>query len=188
MSETRKTAETREKDLRLAMFRIKRGRSHSGATRVTIAGVAREAGVSPALIHNHYPTIADAIRVEQGRDSRAQRDAKHDDLKQERERGRELRQEVADLRAAMARLSSINEVLMAENEALRLRSGDQKVVSLNPPRSLPRGPHVPLPRGLPSNASRGTDSDFSEATLRKRKKQAPTDPVRRRGRGEASMD
>jgi AcrR family transcriptional regulator len=178
MSETRKTAETREKDLRLAMFRIKRGRSHTGATSVTIAGVAREAGVSPALIHNHYPTIADAIRVEQGRDSRAQRDAKHDDLKKERERGRELRQEVADLRAAVARLSSIN-----------LRSTfDQKVVALNPPKSLLRGTHAALPCELPSNASRGADSDFSEATLRKRKKQVPTDPVRRRGRGEASMD
>jgi AcrR family transcriptional regulator len=187
MSETRKTAETREKDLRLAMFRIKRGRSHTGATRVTIAGVAREAGVSPALIHNHYPTIADAIRVEQGRDSRAQRDAKHDDLKKERERGRELRQEVADLRAAVARLSSINEVLMAKNEALR-STFDQKVVALNPSKSLLRGTHVPLPRELPSNASRGADSDFSEATLRKRKKQAPTDPVRRRGRGEVRMD
>ncbi len=136
MSDTRKTAETREKDLRLAMFRIKRGRSHTGATRVTIAGVAREAGVSPALIHNHYPAIADAIRVEQGRDSRAQRDAKHDDLKKERERGRELRQEVADLRAAVARLSSINEVLMVENEALR-STFDHKVVALNPTKSLP---------------------------------------------------
>jgi AcrR family transcriptional regulator len=185
MGETRKTAETREKDLRLAMFRIKRGRSHTGATRVTIAGVAREAGVSPALIHNHYPTIADAIRVEQGRDSRAQRDAKHDDLKKERERGRELRQEVADLRAAVARLSSINEVLMAENEALR-STLDQKVVALNPPKSPPRGT-VPLPRELPSKASRDADSDFSEATLRKKNKQAPTDPIRRRGRDDPSM-
>ena len=32
MSQTRKTAETREKDLRLAMFRIQQGRSHNGAT------------------------------------------------------------------------------------------------------------------------------------------------------------
>lgn len=146
MSETRKTAETREKDLRLAMFRIKRGRSHTGATRVTIAGVAREAGVSPALIHNHYPAVAEAIRVEQGRDSRAQRDAKHEELSQARERGRELRQEVADLRAAVERLSSINEVLMAQNEALRSRLGDQKVVSLNPPKSVQRGPQGPPPR------------------------------------------
>jgi hypothetical protein len=105
---------------------------------VTIAGVAREAGVSPALIHNHYPIIADAIRGEQGRDSRAQRDAKHDDLKKERELGRELRQEVADLRAAVARLSSINEVLLAKNEALR-STFDQKVIAINPAKSLPRG-------------------------------------------------
>jgi AcrR family transcriptional regulator len=144
MSKTRKTAETRENDLRLAMFRIKRSRSHTGATRVTIAGVAREAGVSPALIHNHYPAIAEAIRVEQGRDSRAQRDAKHEELSQARERGRELRQEVADLRAAVERLSSINEVLMAENGALRSRLGDQKVVALKSPKTVPRAPRGPL--------------------------------------------
>jgi len=97
MSQTRKTAQTREKDLRLAMFRIQRGRSHTRATRITVASVAREVGVSAALIHNHYPTIADAIRQHQGRDSRAQRDAKHQALKQERERARELRREIASL-------------------------------------------------------------------------------------------
>ena len=97
MSQTRKTAQTREKDLRLAMFRIQRGRSHTRATRITVASVAREVGVSAALIHNHYPTIAGAIRQHQGRDSRAQRDAKHQALKQERERARELRREIASL-------------------------------------------------------------------------------------------
>ena len=51
-----------------------------------------------------------------------------------------------------------------------------------------RAEPVPLPRELPSNAYKGTDSNFSEATLRKRKKQAPTDPVRRRGRGERGLD
>src|SRR5271154_3757301 len=51
-----------------------------------------------------------------------------------------------------------------------------------------RAEPVPLPRELRSNASRGADSDFSEVTLRKRKKQAPTDPDRRLGRGEQGLD
>ena len=140
MSQTRKTAQTREKDLRLAMFRIQRGRSHTGATRITVASVAREVGVSAALIHNHYPTIADAIRQHQGRDSRAQRDAKHQALKQERERARELRREIASLRADVQRLSSINEVLLAESVTLRSRLGDQKVVALKSPKMVPRSP------------------------------------------------
>jgi AcrR family transcriptional regulator len=144
MSQTRKTAQTREKDLRLAMLRIQRGRSHTGATRITVASVAREVGVSAALIHNHYPTIADAIRQHQGRDSRAQRDAKHQALTQERERARELRREIASLRADVRRLSSINEVLLAESATLRSRLDDQKVVALRSPKMVLR---VPLAGG-----------------------------------------
>lgn len=49
-----KPAEDREKDLRLALYRIQKGRTHSGETKITIAAVAREAGVSTALIHNYY--------------------------------------------------------------------------------------------------------------------------------------
>jgi AcrR family transcriptional regulator len=127
MSKNRKNAELREKDLRLALLRLKRGRSHSGSTRVSIAAVAREAGITPALIHNHYPAIADAIRLEQGRAGRAQRNAKQEKLKQERDKGRELRREIAALRADMQRLSSTNEVLRAENDALR--AGNAVVVS-----------------------------------------------------------
>lgn len=41
-----KPAEDREKDLRFALYRIQKGRSHSGETKITIAAVAREAGVS----------------------------------------------------------------------------------------------------------------------------------------------
>jgi len=66
MSEHRKTAQAREKDLRMAMFRIERGRAHTKSAKMSIASVAREAGVSAALIHNHYPGIADAIRQAQG--------------------------------------------------------------------------------------------------------------------------
>lgn len=132
MSQKRKTAEAREKDLRLAMYRIKHGRSRTGTRRVTVSSVAREAGVSPALIHNHYAAIAEAIRVEQGRDSRAQRDAKHEQLTQEREKNRRLRREVETLCGNVARLSSINEVLLTENEMLRAKLCDHKVVPLKP--------------------------------------------------------
>jgi AcrR family transcriptional regulator len=110
MKTTRKTSDSRERDLRLALARIQRGRPHTGETKVTIAAVAREAGVSTALIHNHYPNVAEAIREAQGRSSRAQRDVKHQDL-------------IADL-------ASINEVLMAELRALKARSGDLKIVAL----------------------------------------------------------
>lgn len=109
MTTIRKPSDARERDLQLALARIQRGRAHTGETKVTIAAVAREAGVSTALIHNHYPIIAEAIRDAQGRSSRAQRDVKHQDLRAEREKNRALRKEIEELRAKVARLASIND-------------------------------------------------------------------------------
>ena len=131
MTPQRKSASARERDLRLAMLRIERGRSHTKATKISIASVAKEAGVSPALIHNHYPAIADAIRQAQGRSSRQQRDAKQEELKAERDKIRELRQDVARLRVDVDRLASINEVLLAENAVLRAKLDDPRVVDLS---------------------------------------------------------
>jgi len=131
MSQQRKSASARERDLRLAILRIERGRSRTKAATISIASVAREAGVSPALIHNHYPAIADAIRQVQGRSSRQQRDAKHEELKAERDKMRELRQDVARLRDDVDRLASINEVLLAENTGLRAKLADRRVVDIS---------------------------------------------------------
>ncbi len=77
MTIKRKPADTREKELLLAIHRIEHGRAKTDEKKVTIAAVAREAGISAALIHNHYPNVAEAIREIQGRSSRAQRDVKH---------------------------------------------------------------------------------------------------------------
>ncbi|BDB30180.1 MULTISPECIES: hypothetical protein [Cupriavidus] len=131
MSKQRKPADQREKDLRLAMFRIQQGRArHTKAKKLTISAVAEEAGVTGPLIHNHYPKIAEAIRLAQGRDSRAQRNAKQLELKAARDKTRELRQEIANLRSDVSRLASINEVLLAENAMLRSRLGDSDVVPM----------------------------------------------------------
>lgn len=132
MTTIRKPSDARERDLQLALARIQRGRAHTGETKVTIAAVAREAGVSTALIHNHYPIIAETIRDAQGRSSRAQRDVKHQDLRAEREKNRALRKEIEELRAKVARLASINEVLIAENRVLQAKQSDSKVVDLVP--------------------------------------------------------
>lgn len=130
MTSKRKPSEARERDLQLALTRIQRSRAHTGETKLTIAAVAREAGVSTALIHNHYPKIAEAIREAQGRSSRAQRDVKHQDLRAEREKNRALRQEIEELRAKLARLASINEVLIAENYVLKTKQNAPKVVEM----------------------------------------------------------
>lgn len=132
MTTRRKPSDVRERDLQLALARIQRGRAHTGESKVTIASVAREAGVSTALIHNHYPIIAEAIRDAQGRSSRVQRDVKHQELRAEREKNRALRLEIEGLRAKVASLASINEVLIAENRLLKAKQSDSKVIDLPP--------------------------------------------------------
>ncbi|WP_339449903.1 TetR family transcriptional regulator [Pseudomonas sp. EA_5y_Pfl2_R50] len=131
MTIRRKPADIREKELTLALHRIERGRAKTSEKKVTIAAVAREAGVSAALIHNHYPGIAEAIREVQGRSSRAQRDVKHQDLRTEREKNRVLRLEVEQLRAKVASLASLNEVLINENRILKAKQNDPAVVDLH---------------------------------------------------------
>ncbi|CAI8734699.1 TetR family transcriptional regulator [Pseudomonas sp. IT-P4] len=125
-----KPAVDREKDLRLAIYRIEGGRAHTKETKLTIAAVARETGVSTALIHNHYPKIAETIRQKQGRSSRAMRDVKHQDLIVERLKSAGYRQEIEALRAKLASIASINEVLLDENQALRDKLKAKNVVEL----------------------------------------------------------
>lgn len=125
-----KPADVREKELKLALYRIQNGRAHTGETKVSIAAVAREAGVSTALIHNHYPTIAETIRDAQGRSSRSMRDDKHHDLVRERKKSAGYRDEIEMLKVQIAKLASINEVLASENRVLRAKAADPKVVEL----------------------------------------------------------
>lgn len=130
MSMQRMPADVRRKAIKLAISRIERGRTHTRAEKLNISTVAKEAGVTPALIHNHYPDIAEEIREKQGRTSRAQRDAKHSELLTEREKNRTLRAELSELRAQVAKLASINEVLLIENRLLKAKQGDPKVADL----------------------------------------------------------
>ena len=125
-----KPAEHREMDLKLALLRIQKGRTRTGELKVTIAAVAREAGVSTALIHNHYPRIAMAIREAQGRSSRAMCDVKQQDLIVERKKSAAYRQQIEELQTKLASLASINEVLINENLVLKAKISDSKVVEL----------------------------------------------------------
>jgi AcrR family transcriptional regulator len=109
----------REKALRLAIYRIEKGRAHTKPTRLSIAAVAREAGVSTALIHNHYPHIAEDIQSAVGRSSRSQRDSKHQQLQAIRDQNRKLREEILRLELLVRNLASEIEVLISENRELQ---------------------------------------------------------------------
>lgn len=130
MTHQRKSAESRTKELRLAIFRIEQGRARTKAIKLSVSAVAREAGVSPALIHNHYPLIAEEIRVKLGAATRQSRNAKQEELNREREKNKLLRKELELTKNGLAKLASINEVLLMENKLLKAKAGESKVVDL----------------------------------------------------------
>lgn len=119
MSTSKKSAASRAKEFDLAILRIQHGRAHTGATFVSFSSVAREVGVTPALIHNHYPDVAMQIRKLQGREDRSERDTARLALRTERENSRKLRAEVKELEQRIRMLTSINERLLAELHTLR---------------------------------------------------------------------
>ena len=101
--------------------------------KVSISAVAKLAGVTPALIHNTYPDLAEKFRGLVGKATRTQRDAKHDALVREREVNRALRQELAESRVDLAKLASVNQVLLNELALLKgMATG--KVVSILQPK------------------------------------------------------
>lgn len=101
-------------------------------SKVNISAVAKAADVTPALIHNTYPDIAERIRGVIGKSTRLQRDAKHDALVKERERNRDLRAEVERLRLEAAKLASINLTLLSKL-AVYEETAKGKVVSFASP-------------------------------------------------------
>jgi len=143
MTAQRKNADVREKEIRLAIFRIERGRSHTKADKLSISAVAREAGVSASLLHNHYPALAEEIRTKQGASSRQKLDSKQGDLCLEREKTRRLRLEISDLKTQVAKLASINEMLLMENRVLAAKRGSTKIASF--PGSRPSSLLAPTP-------------------------------------------
>ena len=132
MSEIAKSeAEPRQRDREKTLFqmRLAMNRLQKRDAKVSIAAVAKEAGVTPALIHNRYPDFAEEVRKVVGKTTRAQRDQKHDLLNAEREKNRLLREQVAELMTDLRNLASENEAIRAEL-TLQLAMGQGKVVAI----------------------------------------------------------
>ena len=104
----------RDREKTLFQMRLAMNRLQKREGKVTISAVAKEAGVTPALIHNRYPDFAEEVRKVVGKTTRAQRDQKHDLLITEREKNKLLREQVAELMTDLRNLASENEALRAE--------------------------------------------------------------------------
>lgn len=116
----RKSHDRREKELLLAVAKIKR--DHGGKF-VTFASVARAAGVSTALIHNYFPTVSLAIGQASGRSSERRRSDQSAKLAATEEGLRSLRADNRKLREQVRHLASINENLLAQLRKARAVTG-----------------------------------------------------------------
>lgn len=101
----------------------------SDEQKISISAVARKAGVTPALIHNTYPEVAEQIRKLTGREPAAIRSKEAETLLALQATNKRLQQENIQLNADVARLASIVQTL--NDEIARLRAvGTGKVVEL----------------------------------------------------------
>jgi len=103
----------------------------AASEKLTISSVARAAGVTPGLIHNTYPAVAERIRSLMGKSVRAQRDSKHQALMKEKELNKALRADNSQLLEEIARLASVNQRLLLELAQLK-GVAQGKVIELAP--------------------------------------------------------
>lgn len=109
-------------ELRRAILRIEHRRPKriaKDSCRLNISMVAREAGVTPACIHNNYPDIAEAIRRQAGRDHGSAREVHRVEVERLVETIRQLRQRLKASENDVVHIASENARLMAENAVLR---------------------------------------------------------------------
>lgn len=104
--------------------------------KVSIGAVARKVGVTPALIHNKYPDIAEQIRRTTGKSAKTQCYEKHQLLVAERARNRALRTERDALLREVRDLAS-------ENESLRREYAIQQAIADGSVARLPARPATP---------------------------------------------
>ncbi len=102
------------KQRRLQELEAAQGRLHERGESITITAVAREAGVTPSLIHNTYPDLAERIRKLQGKSVRAQVDDLHRELNQARADNQALRAETETAVLDARKLASMLEALRFE--------------------------------------------------------------------------
>lgn len=110
-----------KKSLELAIKRIQEGKPKviPSGHKMSIAAVAKEAGVSNATIHNRYPDIAEKIRklVNGGYVERLE--AKRCSLRECEIALDQARTEIEQLKSDLRKSQSINLRLLKENELLR---------------------------------------------------------------------
>jgi ribosomal protein L36 len=88
----------------------------------TISGVAREAGISGAAIHNRYPDLAVRIRESAGavkeQDAKGKLIKRNGVIMEEKAKRERLRHELAEVKILLQKTNSVNAALQLENARL----------------------------------------------------------------------
>ena len=115
--------------IRMAIVRMEKGKPKvvSSDRKISIKAVAEEAGVSDSLIHKDHSDLVRRIYKNNDKDYRSERDKKHQELKAERVKSKELRGRVAELESQLRKLTSINARLELELTTLRSVKNSQNV-------------------------------------------------------------
>lgn len=134
MSDLTSKSSATQKAIKQAFVRIKKNRPKvvDKGRKMSIAAVAEESGFSRATIHKYHPDIAELIRSETGKDVRAQRNQKHEELKTQRDKNRALRKELRGAKEQVRQLASINATLTMENNRLSALLSSDNVTVLSP--------------------------------------------------------
>ncbi len=106
---------------------------HRNQQKISISAVARKAGVSPALIHNTYPDVAERIRTITGRQPETRAAREEGSLRALQEANKRLQQDNTQLNADLARLASIVQTLTDEVTRLRALSSGKAIELLKAP-------------------------------------------------------
>jgi AcrR family transcriptional regulator len=108
--------------LELALRRLQHGKLRtSDQGRISIAAVAREAGVSNATIHNRYPDIAERVRTLHSKANKDRSKVIPDTSDMLHTKLQQARLEIEQLKQDLVRSQSINLRLTKENEQLHAR-------------------------------------------------------------------
>lgn len=90
---------------------------------MTISGVAKEAGISNASIHNRYPDLADRIRETAGvlkeKGAKTQLTKRLGTIKEGKTKQARLRQELEEVKALLQKTDSVNAAFQLENGRLK---------------------------------------------------------------------
>ena len=123
------------KAVRLAIARIEKGRPNviSATRKMSVSAVVEEAGegIYRATIYRDCDDLLTRIQGSIGKEVRQQRDAKQEELNKFKERNKELRSEVKEIKTINAYLQSKNATLILEVRRLEnLKAKPDNVVPL----------------------------------------------------------